>query len=110
MKSSSAILLLSAVASLGVSVPFHDGNPAQPPPPRRITANDNRRPAGTLRDGKLELKLGVVEARWFPEAEGGQSVMMQAFAEVGRAPEIPGPMIRVPEGTELHIAIRNSLP
>jgi FtsP/CotA-like multicopper oxidase with cupredoxin domain len=109
MNSSSAILLLSAVASLGVSVPLHDGNPAKSPP-RRITANDNRRPAGTLRDGKLELKLEVVEAEWFPEAESGPSVMMQAFAEVGRAPEIPGPMIRVPEGTEIHITIRNSLP
>ena len=35
---------------------------------------------------------------------------MQAFAEEGRAPEIPGPMIRVPEGTEIHITLHNSLP
>ena len=110
MNSSSAILLLSAVATFGVSVPFHEGDPAKPAAPQRVAANDNRRPAGTLRDGKLELKLDIVEAAWFPEAESGPSVMMQAFAEVGRAPEIPGPMIRVPEGTEIHVTIHNSLP
>jgi manganese oxidase len=110
MNTPSAILLFSAVASLGVSVPFHEGDPAKPAAPQRIAANDNRRPAGSLRDGKLELKLDVVEAEWFPEADSGPSVKMQSFAEVGRAPEIPGPMIRVPEGTEIHITIHNSLP
>ncbi len=81
-----------------------------PPASRRISANDNRRPAGTLRDGKLELKLDVVNGDWFPEAESGPSIVMQAFAEEGRAPEIPGPMIRVVEGTEIHVTIHNSLP
>ena len=76
----------------------------------RVTANDHRQTAGTLRDGKLELKLDVVNAQWFPEAETGPSVTMQAFAEQGKSAEIPGPMIRVPEGTEIHITIHNSLP
>jgi FtsP/CotA-like multicopper oxidase with cupredoxin domain len=35
---------------------------------------------------------------------------MQAFAEEGRPPEVPGPMIRVVEGTEIHVTIHNSLP
>jgi len=77
--------------------------------PARATTNDNRRAAGTLRDGRLELKLEMVNAQWFPEAESGPSVTMQAFAEAGRAPEIPGPMIRVPEGTAIHITLHNSL-
>jgi FtsP/CotA-like multicopper oxidase with cupredoxin domain len=77
--------------------------------PLRIGANDNPRPAGTLRDGRLELKLEVVDAQWFPEAEDGPSVVMQAFAEDGRAPEIPGPMIRVPEGTVIRVAVHNTL-
>jgi FtsP/CotA-like multicopper oxidase with cupredoxin domain len=84
--------------------------PAPSPAPLRITANDNRRPAGVLRDGRLELRLNVVNAEWFPEAEGGPSVTMQAFAEDGRSPEVPGPMIRVREGTKLHVTIHNSLP
>ena len=33
---------------------------------------------------------------------------MSAFAEVGQAPEIPGPLIRVPEGTVIHITLRNT--
>jgi FtsP/CotA-like multicopper oxidase with cupredoxin domain len=77
---------------------------------QRITANDNRRAAGVLHDGKLELKLEILNAEWFPEAEEGASVTMQAFAEAGRAPEIPGPAIRVREGTDIHVTIHNSLP
>ena len=82
---------------------------ANHPAPTRAVTNDNRRAAGTLRDGKLELRLNVVNAEWFPEAESGPSVTMQAFAEEGRAPEIPGPMIRVREGTVVHATIHNSL-
>jgi FtsP/CotA-like multicopper oxidase with cupredoxin domain len=110
MKAPAAVLLFSAIASLGAALP-HPGTDRSPPhPSTRVTANDNRRLAGTLRDGKLELDLNVVNAQWFPEAEGGLSVTMQAFAEAGHAPEIPGPAIRVPEGTEIHVTIHNSLP
>jgi FtsP/CotA-like multicopper oxidase with cupredoxin domain len=110
MKAPSAVLLLSVVTSLGPAAANLE--PHRPPlhPTTRAAANDNRRTAGTLRDGRLELKLDVVNAQWFPEAETGPSVTMQAFAEQGSAPEIPGPMIRVPEGTEIHITIHNSLP
>jgi FtsP/CotA-like multicopper oxidase with cupredoxin domain len=110
MNTSSAIVLFGVVASLGATLPHSRAEQPEPSAPLRVAANDNRRPAGTLREGKLELKLDVVNAQWFPEAESGPSVMMQAFAEEGRAPEIPGPMIRVPEGTEIHITIHNSLP
>jgi FtsP/CotA-like multicopper oxidase with cupredoxin domain len=110
MNSSSAVVLFGVVASLGASLPHSRAHRSKPSAPQRVAANDNRRPAGTMRDGKLELKLDVVNAQWFPEAESGPSVTMQAFAEAGRAPEIPGPLIRVPEGTEIHITIHNSLP
>src|SRR6267142_6515474 len=106
----SAVLLFSAVMSLGASVPHPRAGRTKVSPSSRATANDNRRLAGTLRDGKLDLKLEIVNAEWFPEAESGPSIAMQAFAEAGRAPEIPGPMVRVPEGTEIHITIHNSLP
>ena len=110
MNTPSAVLLFSVVASLGAALPQPRVDRSRLGVPDRIAANDNRHPAGTLRDGKLELKLEVVNAEWFPEAESGPSVVMQAFREDGRAPEIPGPMIRVPEGTEIHITLRNSLP
>ena len=111
MNSLSLILLSTLAASIGLGNP-HLGRRNFPGDPLRdrIAANDNRHSAGTLRDGRLELKLDIVKAQWFPEGDSGPSVMMQAFAEEGRAPEIPGPMIRVPEGTEIHITLHNSLP
>jgi FtsP/CotA-like multicopper oxidase with cupredoxin domain len=33
-----------------------------------------------------------------------------AFAEEGGAPEVPGPLIRLPEGAEIHLTVRNLLP
>jgi FtsP/CotA-like multicopper oxidase with cupredoxin domain len=111
MNTPSAVLLTSLFVSVSGSFPhaaYHP--PADALAGARIAANDNRRPAGALRDGKLELRLDIVNAQWFPEEDSGPSVMMQAFAEEGRAPSIPGPMIRVSEGTEIHITLRNSLP
>src|SRR5512132_1790012 len=110
MNTRSTVLLLGIIASLAPTAAHHDPNRAPLPPTMRATANDNRQSAGTLKDGRLELKLDVVDAQWFPEAESGPSLTMQTFAEQGKAPEIPGPMIRVPEGTEIHITIHNSLP
>ena len=72
-------------------------------------ANDNRTPAGELKNGVLTLQLEIVEATWYPMQEGAQSLKVYAFAERGRPPQIPGPLIRVPEGTEVRIALRNTL-
>ena len=74
-----------------------------------LEANDNSRPAGTLRADTLTLRLEVREARWFPEAADGPSVVVAAFAEAGQVPSIPGPLIRVREGTTLDIAVTNHL-
>jgi FtsP/CotA-like multicopper oxidase with cupredoxin domain len=104
------LLLAGIIASLGAALPrISDVHSAKPADAQRAIANDNRRPAGTLRDGKLELELEIVNARWFPEAEDGANTVVPALAEVGRAPEIPGPMIRVPEGTTVHVTIHNTL-
>src|SRR5262245_19274059 len=70
-------------------------NPTAPP---RVIANDNRVPAGALANGVLELKLEIVSGLWFPEAETGTGLFLQMFAEEGKAPSNPGPLIRVPEG------------
>ena len=50
------------------------------------------------------------EGEWYPEAETGPSLKVYAFAEEGKAPQVPGPLIRVPEGTEIQVTLRNSLP
>ena len=74
-----------------------------------VSPNDNRLPGGVLKDGVLTIKLELREARWFPDKDGGPSIVVMSFAEEGRVPQIPGPMIRVPEGTEIHASVRNLL-
>jgi FtsP/CotA-like multicopper oxidase with cupredoxin domain len=75
-----------------------------------IAANDNRCPGGQLRDGKLEIFLELGEARWYPEADHGRAITVYAFGEPGRPLQNPGPLIRVPQGAEIHITLRNALP
>jgi FtsP/CotA-like multicopper oxidase with cupredoxin domain len=75
----------------------------------RIIANDNRMSAGTLKNGVLDLTLEIRNGIWFPEADSGASVPIQAFAEPGKPPSTPGPLIRVTEGTELSVTLRNTL-
>lgn len=74
-----------------------------------VIPNDNRVPAGRMRGDTLEIVLEVRMATWHPEADSGPAVEVAAFAEVGKAPSIPAPLIRVTEGTVILARIRNSL-
>src|SRR4029077_20049671 len=42
--------------------------------------------------------------------EPGPSIHVYSFAERGKAPQIPGPLIRILQGTKVHANIHNSLP
>lgn len=75
-----------------------------------IAANDNRHPAGRLEKDVLTLRLEVQEGLLRPEGNDGPGVPALAFAEVGKAPQIPGPLIRVPQGTEIRVGVRNPFP
>jgi FtsP/CotA-like multicopper oxidase with cupredoxin domain len=75
-----------------------------------VMANDNRTPAGRLKNGVLNLQLELRQGRWYPEDEKGEYRDVYAFAEEGRAPQSSGPQIRVPQGTQIHATIRNELP
>ena len=75
-----------------------------------IRANDNRTPAGRLESGVLTLNLELREGRWHPEAEDGRAIDVYSFAEEGRAPVTPGPLIRVPQDTAVHVSVHNLLP
>ena len=48
-------------------------------------------------------------ATWAPEADGGATLAVPAFAEEGQAPQIPGPLLRVPAGTVIDATVRNAL-
>ena len=75
-----------------------------------VTANDNKKPAGQFQGNVLRLHLELREGRWFPEEENGGYKDVYTFAEQGGSPQSPGPLIRVPNGTEIHATILNTLP
>ena len=77
--------------------------------PPRIVTHDNGRPAGTLVGHVLRLHLHTRKGVWYPQADDGPSVEMLAFGEAGGPLQIPGPLIRVPAGTEVVASITNSL-
>src|SRR4026209_1536375 len=89
----------------GASLP----SPAPGAPPPRVTINDNRTPAGTLRNGVLTLSLEVREGEWHPDRDSDPGLVLRTFAERGKAPSIPGPLIRVPAGTEIRATLHNAL-
>lgn len=75
-----------------------------------IVANDNRTPAGTLKDGILNLRLELRQARWYAEGADGVYEDIYAFAEEGHPPQSSGPLLRVPQGTRIHASLHNLLP
>lgn len=76
---------------------------------QRVVANDNRIPGGVLRGDTLRIDLVLQRAEWYPEAEDGPHVTVEAFGEEGKAPRVPAPLIRVREGTVIRATIRNTL-
>lgn len=104
------VLLLSAAPLLQDAL-----LPAPPrvPLPRPVASaamarvNQNRTPAGQLSRGVLTLALDVVEAAWQPEGADDPVVRVLALAEPGKAPEIPGPLLRAPAGTTVRLTLRN---
>jgi FtsP/CotA-like multicopper oxidase with cupredoxin domain len=94
------------VASI-LAVAFASAAPAQTL--SSASANDNRTSAGVLRDNVLNLHLEVRPAIWYPEEDGKAHLIVSTFAEEGRAPQVPGPLIRVTVGTEIAATIRNLL-
>jgi manganese oxidase len=75
-----------------------------------IVVNQNHAAAGSLRDGVLSIQLEIAKGEWHPEADDGMALTVYAFGETGHPLQNPGPLIRVPEGTEIHASLHNSLP
>jgi FtsP/CotA-like multicopper oxidase with cupredoxin domain len=94
--------LAAALQGLACTEAFGDQLPI-------VRANDNRQAAGRLRGDTLTLGLTVMMARWYPEADDGPYIEAPVFAEEGRPPQVPGPLIRVREGTVVDITLRNPL-
>ena len=71
--------------------------------------NDNRVSAGRVRAGVLTVDLDVVWAGWRPDLDVDSAVTVQTFAVRGNKPTVPGPLLRVPKGTEIRLSVRNTL-
>ena len=74
-----------------------------------ILANDNRTPAGQLEQHVLNVPLEIRTGVWHAEAVDGPPLYVQAFGEKGKPAQIPGPLLRVPTGTTVHVTITNTL-
>ncbi len=75
----------------------------------RAAPNDNRTPAGALRDGILTVALEAKRTMWHPDGDTLPGLATEAFAEAGKQPTAPGPLLRVAAGTEIQASVRNSL-
>src|SRR6202047_89334 len=101
-------LFLFCVVAAAVPTAFFGRTAGEDIP--EIMANDIRLPHGSLKDGVLTIELEAREGTWYPEQRDGPGLRVQVFAEPGRSPEIPGPLIRVSEGTEIRVTVRNAIP
>jgi manganese oxidase len=73
-----------------------------------VVTHDNLKSAGQLKDGVLTIHLEVKEGIWHPEADDATGIPVLAVGEEGGPGSIPGPMIRVPEGTRIHAFFKNT--
>ncbi len=93
----------------GVFVLAVGASGAVPHAPPSVHPNPNTAPAGVLRNGVLSATLDAQEAAWTANGPSHRPSHIQAFSELGKAPVAPGPLLRVPVGTTLHVSVRNSL-
>ena len=78
-------------------------------PADQILANQNRAPAGKFENGVLNVQLEIRTGTWHPEAEDGPELYVQAFGETEHPAQIPGPLLRMPEGTTVRATVTNKL-
>lgn len=109
------VLFVPATLLLASSLLQESVVPAPPrlPLPRPVAnapvaeVNDNRHPAGQQTGGTLTLALDVVEAGFQADGPHDPIVRILAFAEPGKAPQVPAPLLRAPLGTMVRLTIRN---
>src|SRR6185369_7361765 len=77
--------------------------------PAVVSPNPNTAPAGVLRGATLTLTLEAKPSLWYLDGPNHPAMTIEAFSEPGKPPLMPGPLVRVPAGTELRLTIRNSL-
>jgi FtsP/CotA-like multicopper oxidase with cupredoxin domain len=79
-------------------------SPAQP-----VVGNDNTHRSGIVAEGTVTVRLFAGHGLWRPEQSDGPALDVAAFGEEGGPLLTPGPLIRVADGSELVIRIKNGL-
>jgi hypothetical protein len=74
-----------------------------------VRPNDNRTPAGIRRGDTLFLRLVVTRARWYPQADSGPPITVEAIGEEGKPPQISRPAHSGTKGTRIVASVRNAL-
>lgn len=97
--------IVSSLLLTGVTSPVARVAPSGP---SRVVANNNRTPAGAYVGDTLLLRLTVATVAWHLLGDNDPSLTVAAFAEEGKTPTIPAPLIRVRSGTPIHVVIHNS--
>jgi manganese oxidase len=103
------VLAASAAMLLTLSPAVALDAAARPAAPERIAINDNRTAAGSLEANTLTVRLEVRAGDWHPDGDADPGINVLAFAREGAPAQIPGPLIRVTEGTAVRAIVRNPL-
>ncbi|HXE83038.1 MAG TPA: multicopper oxidase domain-containing protein [Gemmatimonadales bacterium] len=74
-----------------------------------VEPNPNLERAGVLRDGVLTVTLEAHDSRFWTHGPNRPPATIEAFSEPGKKPQLPGPLLRVPQGTEIRLSVRNTL-
>src|SRR4051812_10908881 len=111
MPAGSSVILaaaaLPAFRAAGPTATGHTEHLERPTAPEAV-ANVNRTPAGTYVGDTLVLRLTVATVAWHFVGDSSPALTVAAFAEEGKTPTIPAPLIRVRAGTPIHVTIRNT--
>jgi FtsP/CotA-like multicopper oxidase with cupredoxin domain len=101
---------VSATLAAGALGGHGDSNARPLRPVERIVINDNRARGGVLAKRVLTMHLRVHAGTWHPDRDTDKGIDVNAFGEDGKPLQIPGPLFRVRQGTEIHTFVRNDLP
>lgn len=96
------------VAAALLVVPFASPSPARHAALPRVVFNDNHVPAGTVAGNVRTVSLVIQPGEWRPYGADSTGVPLLVFGETGKAPQDPGPLLRVRLGTRLHVRVRNA--
>jgi FtsP/CotA-like multicopper oxidase with cupredoxin domain len=102
-------LLIAVIAIVALSALHGAGQRSSSSGPERIAVNDNRHPGGSLVGNALTIRLEARMGQWFPDGDDQPGLIVKAFAVEGGPLQIPGPLVRVPEGTQVRAVVHNRL-